>query len=131
MTLTLRELVAKARAWCAANHAGETQHGHHGLYIGKDNAGNSLCVSCRKGSCVWLNISSPELDKDGTRQFPAETLEQLRQFLVASGLTVTNDWACASHMRPAHSLEGYGWKVHPTSIKLCKPIGLGKKPAVL
>lgn len=128
--MTLANLVQAAKAWCARNHTGERQHGHHGFPLGTDEHGNTLFVSCQE-KFVWINVQEDKFDETGERQLPDRTVNLVRKMLKSSGLTIVDGWGCRSHGMPSYSWVGAGWEIHPTSIDMCRPIGIGKKAKIL
>ena len=129
--MTLTELIGSAKVWCAADHTGEMQHGHHGRYMGQDNQGHGLFVSAQEGGTVWINIQDPTFDEEGYRTLSPEVLECIRNTFKATGLGTLDGWACRTHGHPAWSWVGRGWEVHPTTIELCRSVGLDEKLKVI
>ena len=127
--MTIAKLVAKAKVWVGRSHAGETQHGHHGISMGSDAGGYSLSVSA-EASSIWINVQGPDYI-DGPAKLPEEIIKQVREAFIKLKLSTHSEWYCRSQGHPSYSWLGTGWKIHPDSVELCEPISLGAQSKTL
>ena len=83
-----------------------------------------------EASSIWINVQGPDYI-DGPAKLPKEIIKQVREAFIKLKLRTYSGWYCRSHGHPSYSWLGTGWKIHPDSVELCKPIPLGAQSKTL
>ena len=124
----MEKLIEKCKEWIERDHTGEIQIGHHGFTIG-ENGENLISLSVNFGY-IWINITSKIFDLNYKTTIDKNKVIEIKNICKKLGLKIIDDWNCSKGYA-SHSFHGIGWKIHPTSMSMCKPIGINKEAKII